>query len=174
MYLPKNKYSEPKHTPGGEFSLSGNEYVGWYIKTYRNEFYTGKTFSSDSKLLIKLVNETNVLDNNLNDPFIFTSIQVSPTAKDITNGKWTRYFLQDPRNNKIIEVDKTKYLLFKKKTYIVRATLVWATKGPAQNLIINGYPYYGAAHQNKQATEKLEGTIKGITAFIKNYSEFVE
>lgn len=174
MYLPKNKYSAPKHTPGGEFSLNGIEYVGWYIRTFKNEYYTGKAFSKDSKLLIKLTEETNVIDANRNDPFTFNSIQVAPSSKDRINGKWKRYFLKDSRNGKIIEVDKDKFLLFKKKSYVLKGLLEWEIKGPAENLVINGYTYYGASHQNKIKVAELEKTFPGLSSFVKDYSQFVE
>lgn len=174
MYLPKSKYSAPKHTPGGEFSLQGVEYVGWYIQTFKNEYYTGKTFSKDSKLLIKLVIESNVIDSNTNDPYTFASSIVSPTAREVGNGKWTRYFVKDPRNNKIIEVDKAKYNLFKRKPYLILTTMEWITKGPASNLQINGYTYFGAEHQNRTTALRLEEVMPGISSFIKDYSQFVE
>lgn len=174
MYLPKSKYSKPLHTPGNEFSLNGKEYRGWYIKTYKGQYYTGKSFSSQSQLLIKLVTESNVIDANINDPFRFYNTVNTPLPKDRANGKFTRYFLQDTRNKKIIEVNKEKYDLFRVKKYITRENIEWIIKGPSENLEINGYTYYGAAHQNKLTVHTLESKIPGITNFIKNYSEFVE
>ena len=174
MYLPKNKYSKPRHSPGGEFSLDNKEYVGWYIQTYTKEYYSGKTLNKNSKLLFKLSDSDNIIDRNENDPFIFSSVIVSPTPRERSNGIWKRYFLKDPRNNKIIEVDKKKYLLFKRKTYVLRAELDWKIEGPAENQNINGYTYFGATHVNKVNTQALESTIKGITTYIKDYSEFVE
>lgn len=174
MYLPKTKYSAPKHTPGGEFSLQGVEYVGWYIRTFKDEYYTGKTFSKDSRLLIKLVTENNVIDANQNDPYTFASSIVGPTDKDRANGNWTRYFVKDPRNLKIIEVDKVKYNLFKRKPYLTLISVNWILKGPAKNMTINGYQYFGAESQNRANVQKLEKNMPGISSFIKDYSQFVE
>jgi hypothetical protein len=51
MSLPKSKYSAPLHTPGKEFLLKGENYIGWYVRTYQNKHYTGKVLDKNSKLL---------------------------------------------------------------------------------------------------------------------------
>lgn len=169
MYIPKSKYSTPKHTPGDEFTLDGRNYIGWYIQLSTGEYYTGRSFNASSKKLISSTETTEL------KPYLsFIPVNVSPTPRDKTNLKWTRYFLQDQRNKRIIEVDKAKFDSFKIKNYITRGTLEWELKGPAENLNVDGYLYYGAAHQNKLKAEKLEKTIPGITSFIKDYSQFVE
>ena len=175
MYLPKSKYSAPKHTPGGEFILNNQVYVGWYIKTFKNQYFTGRSLTKESKILIKLDQEDGfVTDQNLNNSTRFASMKVAPSKIDTQNGKWTRYFLQDSRTLKIIEVDRNKAIFFKRKSYIKQAKIDWNIKGPAENVTSGQYTYYGAAYQNRVAVEKLESTIKGITNFIKDYSEFVE
>ena len=52
MFIPKSKYSTPKHSPGDEFTLNGKNYIGWYIQLSTGEYYTGKTFNSSSKKLM--------------------------------------------------------------------------------------------------------------------------
>lgn len=168
MALPKSKYSEPKHTPGKEFTLNGKEYVGWYITTFRGDNYSGKALENNSQLLTPLQNS-----NNLSGP-LFIEQEVTPTTNEIKSGIWKRYFIQKVRNRKIIEVNKLRYIEFEKISGYRRVSVDWITKGPAKNLVINGYTYIGANQQNKENIAKLEKTIPGISSYIKNYSEFVE
>ena len=169
MFIPKSKYSTSKHTPGREFLLNGKRYIGWYIQLSTGEYYTGKVFDTKSVKLesVKNTGETEII-------YPFHDVKTSPSPKDIQNKTWTRYFLRDKRNSRIIEVDKERYGLFRVKPYVIRVTLDWVLQGPAENLIINGYQYYGAAHKNKVAAEALEPTMPGLSTFIKNYAEFVE
>lgn len=169
MFIPKSKYSAPKHTPGDEFTLNGRNYIGWYIQLSTGEYYTGKEFSGTSKKLISSTETTEL------KPYLsFIPVNVAPTERDRTNNKWVRYFLQDQRNKRIIEVDRAKFDSFKTKSYITRVSTEWVIKGPADNLTIDGYLYYGAAHQNRLKIEKLEKAMPGISSYIKDYGQFVE
>lgn len=168
MALPSSKYSQPKHTPGKEFTLDGKNYRGWYITTYQNKHYTGKTLDSKSKRIYP------VASNQPKSNLIFIEQPTAPSASDKSSGKWTRYFIQQLTNKKIIEVTRIRYNDFRGVSGYKRAELEWKLKGPADNQTINGYVYFGAAHVNKVNTQALESTIKGITAYIKDYSEFVE
>lgn len=168
MSLPKSKYSQPKHTPGKEFTLNGKVYIGWYITTFKGENYTGKYFDNNSKLLTPITT-TSAVEN-----YQFIEQLVEPTSNDLKKGFWQRYFIQKNSTLKIIEVDKLRYLDFEKVSGFKRGTLKWVTKGPAENQSINGYTYFGASHVNKVNTQALESTVKGITTYIKDYSQFVE
>lgn len=168
MFIPKTKYSKPRHSPGKDFLLNGKVYVGWYIELSTGEFYTGKVFDSKSVKLESLKNTTVEIS------YPFHGVEVSPSTKDRENKVWSRYFLQDKRNSKIIEVDKQRYDLFKVKPYVTRGAVNWILQGPVDNLMINGYQYYGAAHKNKLLIEGLEKTMPGILNFIKDYGQFVE
>ena len=169
MYIPKSKYSTPKHTPGDEFTLNGKNYIGWYIQLSTGEYYTGKVFNASAKKLISSTETTPMT------PYLsFISVNAVPSVNDRANSKWTRYFLQDQRNKQIIEVDKLKYNAFSAKPYVTRSTVEWELKGPVENKVIDGYQYYGAAHQNRVKVEELEKSIPGISSFIKDYGQFVE
>jgi hypothetical protein len=63
---------------------------------------------------------------------------------------------------------------FKPEPEYNKAELDWKIQGPAENQTINGYTYFGAAHVNEVNIQALETTIKGISTFIKDYSQFVE
>lgn len=173
MYLPKSKYSEPKHTPGGEFLLGDEQYRGWYIVTYKKEYLTGKAITNKSQFLtpIDTPERTDTRDLPTLD---FYNQSVTPTETDKRAGMWKRYFLLDTRTKKIVEVNKDKFDVFKTKTYITRGVLNWKLKGPAQNITKEKYVYYGAAHINRTNTEKLNQSLPGLTDFIKDYSEFVD
>lgn len=168
MALPKSKYSEPKHTPGKEFTLNGQEYRGWYITTYKGTTYSGKYYDENSKILIPITPP-------VSEPtYSFIPETVHPSDNDKKAGTWKRYFIQKKANRKIIEVSKPRYLDFSKKSEFNRVELEWKLKGPAENQTINGYVYFGAAHINEVNTKGFENVMPGISSFIKNYSEFVE
>lgn len=167
MAIPRSKYSEPRHTPGKEYQLDGTEYVGWYVVTFQNIAYTGKELTINSKKL---------------DPFVKSSVpvdpffeqEVRPLTADKNRGIYNRYLIQKKSTLKIIEVTKEVYGKFANLAHYRRVIVPWIIKGPADNLILNGYPYYGAAHRNKETVFKLESTFPGIINFFKDYSEFVE
>lgn len=168
MALPRSKYSAPKHTPGKEFTLEGKDYVGWYIVTFRNDYFSGKEYNKNSKKLLP------VLNPEANTGPLFVEQNTAPDRSIIIDGFWTRYFVQKGATKKIIEVNKKKYLEFKKTGGYKTAELKWKIQGPAENVTINGYTYFGADHVNRHNTRALEIQLPGISNFIKDYSEFVE
>lgn len=167
MALPKSKYSDPLHTPGNEFTLNGKDYIGWYVKTYQNKFYTGKVLSGSSKQIIPV-------EVKKVPPPMFTEESVKPDVYAREKGIWKRYFLQKKSNLKIIEVGKQKYDELKKSSEYNNGILNWIIKGPAEDVHRGPYTYFGASTQNTKATNDLNKTIPGITSLIKDYSEFVE
>ena len=166
MGLPKSKYSKAKHTPGGEFKLDNENYIGWYVITYKNDYLTGKQAKDNSKKLTP-VNEAKI------EKPLFVEDKVQPNLTTVKNGKWTRYFLKKDTNQKIIEVTKKKYLLLHNTSNIQSAKLDWFIQGPVENRLINNYLYYGAEHNNRIATLKLNNTFDGISSYITDFTEFV-
>ena len=168
MALPKSKYSKAKHTPGKEFTLNGVDYRGWFIVTYQDKYFTGKTLTEESKQLFPVNSEpTLILD-------IFVSQEVSPTDQDYNTGVWERYLLQNRKSRAIIEVSKARYDAFKTSSNTARVKIKWVIKGPVQDITKGNYVYRGAESQNKLTVSKLESTIPGITNYFKDYAEFVE
>ena len=168
MYLPKSKYTGPKHTRGGEFALrSGAEYRGWYFEAYTGEFFTGKEPSSRSKRLRRI----DVEDST--ELITFTSQIVAPTKADYRKGSFIRYFAEDKRNGKVIEIGKEKSKLLATKGYIKITSVEWLLNGPADNIERNGYIYEGAASKNKKAVEIASRETKNLNLVIKDYSKFV-
>lgn len=199
MYLPKSKYNKPKYTLGYEFTLpNGKRYVGWCFETYKQEFYTGKE-PSDKSVLLKsesikikkpnkkllfqslastIVSQAAVISNRKiekvttsNSKEVKQDVLVDSTDK--TNGYFIRYFLQDKRTKKIIEVKQNKYTEMIKENYTVGTNIKWIIKAPAENIQKNGFTYIGASQKNKEAVEIAEKTVIGIKNFIKSYDEFV-
>ena len=167
MALPKSKYSDPLHTPGSEFTLNGKDYIGWYVKTYQNKFYTGKVLNGSSKQIHPIVVK------KLPTP-VFTEESVQPDVYAREKGIWKRYFLQKKSNLKIIEVTKQKFDQLKNSTEYNNGVLNWVVKAPAKDVHKGPYTYYGAETQNIKSTKELEKTIPSLSSFIKDYSEFVE
>ena len=166
--LPKSKYSDPIHTSGREFELNGKEYVGWYVVTYLDRYYTGKTLNENSKEIFKLQSDTPFRNN------VFVQQVVSPSISERLKGVFKRYLLQKVSSQSIIEVNKERYDSFSNTPGIKRFTLDWVIKGPAQDIVKGPYRYVGAENKNKETVTKLENTIPGILNFFKDYSEFVE
>jgi hypothetical protein len=166
--LPKSKYSDPIHTPGREFELNGKEYVGWYVVTYLDTYFTGKTLTKDSKEIFKIQTELPFKNN------VFVQQVVSPSISERVKGIWKRYIIQKTVSQAIIEVNKERYVSFNTTPGIRKAILDWVIKGPVNDVTKGNYRYVGAENKNKETVSKLESTIPGISNFFKNYSEFVE
>jgi hypothetical protein len=180
-YMPSTRIAKPRSTRGGEFLVkeTSEDYIGYYIKTYKKEYFAGKTIEEGGKELI-LVNETFPKDG------VFATVPLilgllkgfftpKPTKGDKNRGNTKRYFVQDKNNNKIVETDKDTFQEAVKTLPNRKfATIDWIIKGPAQDSTFNGYPFEGAASKNKKAVQSLESYMPGISTFITNYSFLVE
>jgi len=168
--LPKSKYSDPLHTPGKEFTLGEKEYVGWYIVTYQDRYFTGKVLNKSSKEIFPIpqINSQPIREN------VFVAQERKPSDQDRLTGTWKRYFIQNIKSRVVIEVSKIRYDAFNNTPGFKRGIVNWLLKGPAQDVTKGTYVYKGAANKNKEAVEKLEFSFPGISSYFKNYSEFVE
>jgi len=167
--LPKFMYSDPKFTQGGKYLLpNGKEYVGWYFQTYNEEYYTGKEPGRNNLRLEPIADYENTT------PRIFTPSIIQPTEFDRKQGYYIRYFLQDKRTKKIVEVKKEKYDQFVELVYISGLELKWILKKPANSIEWYGYHYEGAASKNQKAVEQAEKKFPWIKTQIKSYDEFVQ
>lgn len=185
-YLPGTRTFETKNTVGEEFIVKGtqNFYKGVYVETFDGNYYAGNSIENSGQELEKVA--TRAKEDNLIQgvtltatPFILGLLQKffkkKPSNQDRVDGITKRYFLQDKNNNKIIETDRETYLLAKSQLLNTRfAQMDWIIKGPAQNQMINGYPFEGASSKNKKATLALEQQIPGISTYLKDYSDMVQ
>ena len=170
MYLPKSKYSSPKHTRGGEYKTStGQEYTGFYFTTYEDRFFTGK---QPGKSNIELFLITPEAPGEKDTQFLPDTI--TPTITDRVNGSYYRYYLKDKRTNRIIEVEKEKYFELIEKSYIGGTKVKWVIKGPAQDIVVDRYTYQGAEKKNIEEVGIQDRILPGLKDYIKDYKEFVE
>lgn len=185
-YLPQTRISQPKSTPGDEFVIMGtdNGYKGTYIETFDGKYYAGNSLSLNGAQLQKVgilgAKEDNLVQGVTTTPSaLLLSIRQrmftkKPTPQELTKGVAKRYFIQDKRNNKITEVDRETLLLAQEELPNRRfAQTDWIIKGPAEDVIINGYPFEGAASKNRKAIQALETQIPGISTFITDYAFLV-
>ena len=168
--LPKSKYSDPIHTPGKEFTLNSKEYVGWYVVTYQDRYFTGRGITRDSKEIFPIASQSTSVDPNK----VFVNQVVIPSDQDRIKGIWRRYLVQKINSLVIIEVSKIRFQSFENEPGIKRVELEWVIKGPVNDIKKGPYTYKGAKHRNEETVSKLESAIPGITNFFKDYAEFVE
>jgi hypothetical protein len=93
---------------------------------------------------------------------------------DKEKGRTKRYFIQDKRTNKIIETDLQTYQESQDLPSKRFAAVDWNIKGPAEDTVIKGYPFEGAASKNRKAILTLEKGMPGISTFVTDYSFLVE
>lgn len=185
-YLPETRLAEPKSTPGEEFVIMGtrDEYRGNYIETFDGKYYAGNSLSLNGVELEKVgilgAKEDNLIEGVTTTaiPLLLSILQKlfkkKPTPQELTKGIAKRYFIQHKQNNKIAEIDKETYLLAQRELINRRfAETDWIIKGPANDIVISGYPYEGAASKNKKAIQALEKQMPGISTYITDYSFLV-
>lgn len=178
-YIPESRYSEPKSTAGGDFTIkdTGEDYRGSYIESFDGKYYSGTKPEQNGAELEKL--SPNYLEDLMPAAIAAAGLLVGffklkLKKGDKEKGKTKRYFIQDKRTNKIIETDLETYQQSANLPSKKFAQTDWIIKGPAEDKIINGYPYEGAASKNKKAITALENSMPGISTFITDYSLLVE
>ena len=178
-YIPESRYSEPKSTAGGDFAIkdTGEDYRGSYIETFDGKYYSGTKPEQNGAELVKLSPE--YLEDLMPAAITVAGLLVGffkPKLKkgDREKGVTKRYFIQDKRTNKIIETDLETYQESRSLPSKRFATADWIIKGPAEDKLINGYPFEGAASKNKKTIQGLESQMPGISTFVTDYSLLVE
>lgn len=133
MYYPLSQITSNLYTNGNEFAyLSNNQpYIGYYWKTSKGKYYTGKTPQDTpiSELILLSFNEANasqLIDSyynqdavtpvkyiNLTNPPSPSSLPIFsptlPTQQDYTNGEMRRYFCKKTNEIIYLEVSKDTY-----------------------------------------------------------------
>lgn len=182
-YQPKTRVSKPKSTPGGEFveKIAKTEYKGKYIKDFKGKYFAGTSIEQNGVELEK-VKSDNAYVNTLiaaGLALLFSALRgffnKKVTKGDKQRGKTKRYFVQDKKNNKIVETDKDIYQQAQKELPNKRfVEMDWIIKGPAEDKVFNGYVYKGAESKNREAILALEKQMPGISTFITDYKLLVE
>lgn len=112
MYLPKSKYKSYKDSQGQTFVIKGTEeiYVGAYIKTYQNKYYSGSELTESSKELEK--RSVRGYEDTLTSLFKYSSLldllKLLKSRKPSQIGN-IRYFVQDVRTLKATEVEERDF-----------------------------------------------------------------
>ena len=178
---PKSTKPKVQETLGGEFVYKSNKvgYVGKYIKTFRGKYLAGTEETPSSQELEKIgtrgPNGEVLTAAALAVVALLGFFKKLITSADRKNGKTKRYFVQIKPGTKIVETDKdTYYQSIKELPYNNAAVVDWIIEGPAEDQIINGFPYEGAASKNQKTIAALESTIPGISTYITDYGYLVE
>lgn len=179
-YIPSIRTQEPRSTSGGEFVIKSTKenYTGFYIEDFRGRFYAGKTVEETGIELeeVEKVKESLKLTGGLAGvlPLLLSFFKPKLKKGDIEKGQTSRYIIQNKNTKQISEVDKDTF--FQVQDILPGFTAVevpWVIKGPAEDKVINGYPYKGAASKNKEIIQELESQIPGISTYITDYSALV-
>jgi hypothetical protein len=171
MYLPKSKYKGNKHTNNGDF-ITGQKsvYRGWYFERFDGKYFTGKQPGQVNKEIFRF---TDVVENYSPVQLQFTAEQTPPTDSQVELGSYFRYFLQDKRNKKIIEVSKAKFESYKEEKYVTKALVPWILKSPSYDVCHSGYTYRGSAYKNEKSINQADTIMPGLKTHIKNYSKYI-
>lgn len=172
MYLPKIKIKKPNKTVLNDMiDTSGIPFVGDFFETYKGEYFSGTKPSSNSKPLIY----KNSIESNFPtaQDSTFKTEFTPPTEKELANGTFKRYFIQDKRNKNIIEVTKEKFDNSEKNLFTTKVSLDWTLTPPAKDVYFNGVRFDGAETKNRLAVQSTSKTIEGLQDYIKDYAQFV-
>ena len=134
-------------------------YRGNYVRDYRGRFYEGVEASFNNKLLDFVPFE---IQEQVDE---FTTSHRIPTERDYTQGFFVRYFIQDLRDGKIVEVDQDTFTQERTERKIHRRTyqLNWLIRGKIEDYVFeNGYSYPGIRSQNQELINQGEKSLPGI------------
>lgn len=98
MYLPKSKYKVSTAKPGEYVDSTGNEYVGPIVETFTGKVYPGTDPMTMGPKL------TPVGDKGKQELGLY-NIKRVPTEAEYAAGSMVRYFMQERKTQKIIELD---------------------------------------------------------------------
>ena len=174
MYLPKSKYKVLNKVDGKLIDpATGAEYTGTFIKDYRNNYYKGPVLKRTPEVL-------EFIPNNIPLPIseiVFSNDYVEPTDKDYKNKFYFRYFIQDTRNKKIVEVTNDKFIQNNRNPVLYKKALrvQWELGQPLEDTVYKGYRYEGTRSKNTKTIERAEEILPGIKEqHLSDPAQFVE
>jgi hypothetical protein len=181
-YLPQSKYKKAKRTAGGEFlvKVTGEGYKGFYIETYRKQYFAGETPEQNGVELEKIERAEKVesipeLNKFLNIGISLLTLLQSAFKKqlsqdEIDKGIAKRYFVQDNRDKKISETSEEIFEQGKESIPdFIYKEIPWNISNPADDIVINGAKFQGSESRNKETIMNLEKDIPGISKFVTDY-----
>lgn len=171
-FIPKVKTVVGGKVPGKLVDeKTGRQYLGEFIQDYKGNYYKGTSITKTSEKLILQSTESKASDvQGLR--FIYTK----PTLKDYNRGTFKRYFVKDKSIGKVVEVDRKKYIEFRKlkKPYYITHEIDWVITGVKKDYFIDKNVVFGAESKNTKLTEEAEKIIPGITEqILKDPGQFV-
>lgn len=192
-YYPKSQIKTDLFTKGGEFRVktTKKEYIGYYWKTSKGEFFSGKNPSFPSPLTLEkiplfsplqtstlAISKGNTSYNNLkkvdtSTPLLLPYyVKPSPTKKDYELGSFTRFFAKKFNENLYIETSQNIYNKLKNKnsSYAYKLYLTFTLNWRLTGSIIE------VTNTNKNLILLTEQTlnIAGLSVYLKyNYTEFI-
>lgn len=98
----------------------------------------------------------------------------TPSKEDYNEGELERYYVQDKRTGKIIEVNKAGYNKAKTQNVYRRLILNWAIKGPKEDYKYGEYMYPGVKSQNQNIVEQAEAIMPGISKHFEDFGQFCQ
>lgn len=192
MYYPKSQIQTDLYTKGEQLQLvsSKEEYIGYYWKTSKNEYFTGRNPQDGSPLKLELIpvalpstlstitiEQNNKVYNTLKNIDTSKTLLVplyykpSLTQEDYEIGYFTRYFAKKQNQNLYIEVNKDTFnkLKTKNESYDYKSYLIfelnWQISGNKDRV----------QQTNKKIISSTERRlrIEGLTSYLNfNYLEF--
>jgi hypothetical protein len=173
MYIPKVKCKVGGKIDGFLIDpKTGRRFLGDFVQDYKGNFYKGTTVNSTSEVL-KF--EKKVTENK-NKVEGLRFIYRKPAEKDYKAGFFTRYFIRDETSNKVVEVNRAKYIEIRKSNTRIYSTvkLDWLITGESDDTYIDGYKVSGLATLNSEIIQEKSKELKGLdTQVLKDPLEFV-
>ena len=171
MYRPKGKYKKPKKAAGNVVKKDGTPYQGSYIQLSNGTNLSGNRPSKASRVL-RVVSDINETDSSSKIP-VFKSQTVYPSEIDYDKGFFIRYFVQDIHSQKIIEVTKNNFSVFKNTPYTVQDEVKWQLTHPIEDVKKGPYIGFGSKTINKESVLNTKNIVN-LDNFIKNYAQFIK
>jgi len=177
MWLPPFKIIKGLFASAGQFTLpDGSEYSGPYHATADGAEFTGSEPGKDMQKLTPTLER--IAES---DPFLDTHSDlkkaeneiVYPTPKGYKKGFFMRFYLQDTRNGKIVEVKEKTYRRYKPELYIKGVEVKWILEKPLKDVFMSGFLYKGAATRNIENINKASIELPEISQYITDYGQFV-
>ncbi len=156
VYYPKSQIKTNLYTPGDQLRVKSTkkEYIGYYWKTSRGEYFTGHSPKNLPFLELEIIPVLPTSSSNVitiakgNDVYkklknidisktllVPTYQKPSPTKEDYNNGSFTRFFAKKNNQNLYIETSLNTYKKLNQKnvdydykSYLI-FTLIWILTG---------------------------------------------
>lgn len=188
-YYPLNRVLTNQKTNGGEYTLNGRTYSGYYYKTYDGKVFTGKDPVQGPSQPLQSIYATTTSGNinNLSvNPGTTQTFKTpvpyypKPTDTDYKRGSIMRYFVKKRgQPGFVIEVDKVTYDSLQKVDsvydYVTYETIstFWQITGPLHDTQQNGVRVSGIIDTNTRLIQLKEASFTGLVAFIGgDYTKF--